>query len=116
MSYRVMISNQAEKDLRAIFSYIAFDLQSLENAEAQLDRLEKQIASLDQFPLRFRRFEVEPWFARGLRYFPVDNYCVFYLPNVETNTVTIIRVLYAGSDMERTLQFTLLPDNPAANA
>lgn len=101
MSYDVHITDQAEEDLRSIYSYIAFHLHSAENASSQLDRLEAEIFSLNQFPDRYRLYEEEPWYSRGVRRFPVDHYCVFYLPNKETMRVDIIRVLYAGSDMDR---------------
>lgn len=32
MSYQVNITGEADRDLRAIFEYIAFELQSVENA------------------------------------------------------------------------------------
>ena len=54
-------------------------------------------------PERYRRYEVEPWYSLGVRRFPVDNYCVFYLPNQETQVVDIIRVLYGRSDMDKTM-------------
>lgn len=38
--YDIVISDQAEIDLRGIFGYIAFELQAPENASGQLDRLE----------------------------------------------------------------------------
>ncbi len=47
MTYEVEVSEQADSDLRGIFEYIAFELQSPENASGQLDRLEEQILSLD---------------------------------------------------------------------
>ena len=47
MIYEVEVSEQADSDLRGIFEYIAFELQSPENASGQLDRLEEQILSLD---------------------------------------------------------------------
>ena len=47
MIFKVIISAQAENDLRGIFEYITFELLSPENAEKQLNRLEKQILSLD---------------------------------------------------------------------
>ncbi len=53
MSYDVRISAQAEEDLRGIFSYIAYDLLSPQNALGQLERLEKSIYSLDEMPERF---------------------------------------------------------------
>ena len=40
MIYDIVISYQAEIDLRGIFEYIAFELQTPENACGQLDRLE----------------------------------------------------------------------------
>ena len=83
MRYGVQISNQAEADLRSIFEYIAFELQSVQNAVGQLDRLEESILSLDQMPDRYRAYEKEPWHSRGLRVMAVDNYLVFYIPNHE---------------------------------
>ncbi len=103
MSYQVNITDEAAQDLRAIFEYIAFELLSVENAENQLNRLQKEIQSLDEMPERYRRYEVEPWYSLGVRRFPVDNYCVLYLPNQETRVVDIIRVLYDRSDMDKTM-------------
>ena len=40
MIYYIVISDQAEIDLRGIFEYIAFELQTPENVSGQLDRLE----------------------------------------------------------------------------
>ena len=49
MIYEVEVSEQADRDLREIFEYIAFELQSQENAIGQLDRLEEQILSLARY-------------------------------------------------------------------
>ena len=80
MIYEVELSEQADSDLRGIFEYIAFELQSPENASGQLDRLEEQILSLDTMPERYRKYEKEPWKSRGLSVLPVDNYVVLYIP------------------------------------
>ena len=103
MIFNVVISIQAEEDLRGIFEYIAFELLSPENAEKQLERLEKQILSLDEMPERFPRYGKEPWHSRGLRFAAVDNYIVFYLPDVEEQVVTILRVMYSGRNIEEQL-------------
>lgn len=84
--------------------YIAFELQSPENANGQLDRLEKSIMRLDQMPERFRVYEKEPWHIRGLHIMPVDNYCVLYIPDMEKALVTIIRVMYGGRDIDAQLK------------
>lgn len=103
MSYSVEISEQANTDLKEIFEYIAFKLQSVQNAMRQLSRLEKNILSLDRMPERFRRYGEEPWFSRGLRVLPVDNYCVFYIPDIEKKIVSIIRIIYGGQDINTEL-------------
>ena len=63
MIFNVVTSMQAEEDLRGIFEYIAFELLSPENAGKQLERLEKQILSLDEMPERFPRYGKEPCIA-----------------------------------------------------
>ena len=93
MMFDVQISEQADRDLRDIFEYIAFELLAPENAAGQLDRLEDAISKLDNMPEKFRRYEREPWKSRGLRVFPVDNYLVFYIPDMEKQIVTVIRVM-----------------------
>jgi toxin ParE1/3/4 len=104
MIFEIEISAQADNDLRNIYEYIAYELQSPGNAKGQLDRLEDSILGLDQMPERFRAYEHEPWHSRGLRIMPVDNYCVLYIPNIEKAVVTIIRVMYGGRDIEAQLK------------
>lgn len=103
MSYEVRLTPEAKADLRGIFEYIAYNLQSVQNAVGQLDRLEQGIKSLDQMPERFRIYEKEPWRSRNLRIMPIDNYIVFYIPNHEKNIVTVIRVIYGGRDIDSQL-------------
>ena len=103
MIYEVEVSEQADRDLREIFEYIAFELQSPENASGQLDRLEEQILNLDTMPERYRKYENEPWKSRGLRVLPVDNYVVLYIPDSNKKVVTILRVMYAGRDIDNQL-------------
>ena len=103
MIYEVELSEQADSDLRGILEYIAFELQSPENAIGQLDRLEEQILSLDTMPERYRKYEKEPWKSRGFRVLPVDNYVVLYIPDSDKKVVTILRVMYAGRDVDSQL-------------
>ena len=105
MIYEVEVAEQADSDLRGIFEYIAFELQSPENASGQLERLEEQILSLDTMPERCRKYEKEPWKSRGLRILPVDNYVVLYIPDSDKKVVTILRVIYAGRDIDNQLNF-----------
>ena len=65
MIFEIVISEQADFDLRGIFEYIAYELQSPQNASGQLDRLEKSILGLKEMPERHREYEKEPWHSRG---------------------------------------------------
>ena len=103
MTFKVNITRQAEEDLRGIFEYIAYKLQSFRNADGLLDRLEKAILSLDEMPERYRAYEKEPWHGRGLRVMPVDSYLIFYIPYRSTKTVEVIRVMYGGRDVDTQL-------------
>ena len=105
MIYEVEVSEQAGRDLREIFENIAFELQSPENAIGQLDRLEEQILSLDAMPKRYRKYEKEPWKSRELHILSVDNYVILYIPNSDKKVVTILRVMYAGRDIDNQLNF-----------
>lgn len=104
MIYEVEVAEQADSDLRGIFEYIAFELQAPENARGQLERLEEQILKLDTMPERYRKYEKEPWKSRGLRVLPVDNYVVLYISDSDKKVVTILRVMYAGRDMDNQLK------------
>ena len=103
MKYKIEISEQADKDLRNIYEYIAFELQAPENASGQIDRLEKHILSLDSMPEKYRIYDKEPWKSRGLHILPVDNYAVLYIPDTDTKVVTILRIMYSGRDMDKQL-------------
>lgn len=103
MSYEVIITRQADADLREIYEYIAFELLSPENAATQLNRLEDNIMGLADFPEKYKRYENEPWYSRGMRVMPVDNYLVFYILNKKQNTVIILRVMYGGRDIDNLL-------------
>ena len=104
MIYEVITTDQADAYLRGIYEYIAFELLSSDNAAGQLGRLEEHIVGLEEFPEKFRHYEKEPWRSRGLRVMPVDNYLVFYIPDQDTGIVTVIRVMYAGRDVDSQLK------------
>ncbi|OUN21318.1 type II toxin-antitoxin system RelE/ParE family toxin [Pseudoflavonifractor sp. An85] len=104
MSYEVTLTPEAKRDLREIYRYIAVDLQSVQNANNQLGRLERHILNLNQMPERFRLYDREPWRNRNLRVMPVDHYLVFYIPDHQEKRVTVLRVMYGGRDVDALLQ------------
>lgn len=106
MKYEIILTEQADTDLRCIYEYIAFTLLEPEIAAGQLERIEKGILGLDEMPERFRMYENEPWRSRGLRQMPIENFIVFYIPKIENKTVNIIRVMYSGRDIDKQFKKT----------
>ncbi|EGO62193.1 type II toxin-antitoxin system RelE/ParE family toxin [Acetonema longum] len=104
MKYKIVTTEQADSDLRAIYEYIAFTLLSPEAAVRQLERIEQSIMKLQEMPERYQLYEEEPWRSRGLRSMPADHFIVFYIPrHEEDKTITVIRVLYGGRNRSEQL-------------
>lgn len=97
MKFNVELTEQADKDLRSIYSYISIDLNSPDNAIKQIKRLWDAILSLDELPQRYHRYEDEPWHSRGIRVLPVDN------PFVKEKIVRIATVMYSGRNIDEHL-------------
>ena len=109
MKYCVRMTEQAAADLRSIFEYIAYGLLAGQNALAQLDRLEQAILSLEEMPERYHRYEREPWKGRNLRMMHVDRYLVFYIPQEDKQSVTVLRVMFGGRNIPAQLKETAEP-------
>lgn len=103
MIFDVSYSAEARQDLRDIYEYIAYELLAPEAAAGQTERIMKAAHSLEQMPMRHRLYEEEPWHCQGLRVLLVDNYLVFYLPDETSATVSIIRIMYGGRDINKQL-------------
>ena len=61
---------------------------------------ENAIYSLDIFPERHPRYTKGAWRDGNLHVLPVDNYVLFYFIDSEEETVTIIRIIYGGRQIE----------------
>ena len=107
MIYDVVYSAESRQDLRNIYEYIAYELLVPEIAASQVDRIMKAARSLEQMPMRYPCYEEEPWHSQGLRFLPLDNYVIFYLPDETTSVVNIIRIMYGGRDVKRQLSETI---------
>ena len=100
MKFEVELAEKADRDLRNIFFY----LSAPENAERQINRLWDAILSLDELPERYRRYEDEPWYSRGMRVLPIDNFVILYIPYLEEKVVRIVTVMYGGRDISEQLK------------
>ncbi len=71
MSWDIVYTAGARRDLRDIYEYIAYELLVPETAAGQTQRIMKEIRALDEMPMRFRLYEEEPWHSEGLRFSPL---------------------------------------------
>ncbi len=107
MKYKVELTIRARDDLREIYGYIANTLQSEQSAVGQTGRIEKAILSLSEMPERHSLYSKEPWKSRNLRFVPVDNYIVFYIPDNDKMQVTITRIMYGARNIDKQLNTDL---------
>lgn len=99
--YRVQYSPVAYEDLRAIYRYIALELQAEETAQHQTARIRRAVRTLDRLPHRHPTVDWEPWMSMGVHKVPVDNYYVFYRVDEDRATVTIF-VFFTQAETSKT--------------
>ena len=97
-TYEILYAPEAREDIRAIYTYIAFDLQMPDTAKRQVDRIREEICELDIFPERYEQIDWEPWRSMDMRRLPVDRFVVFYC--IREQIVEIVRIFYGGRDIE----------------
>ena len=98
--YNVVYSPEALSDLKDIYAYIAQELMVPDTALNQVNRIRKEIRSLDFMPSRYALVDWEPWKSMGMHKVPVDNVVVFYTVDSDSMTVAIIRIVYGGRNIE----------------
>ena len=106
ISYRTSVLLSTTKTKIAIFDYIAYELLSPGYAAGQIERIMRAVRSLEDMPMRHSVYREEPWKTKQVRFLPVDNYMIFYLPKDDSCTVNIIRIIYGDHDMKRQIKET----------
>ena len=98
--YRIVYSPQALEDLKDIYAYISEELQVPDTARNQVNRIREKIRSPDFMPMRYAIVDWEPWKSMKMHKIPVDNFIVFYIVDMNSMTVTVIRIVYGGRDIQ----------------
>ncbi len=99
MKWGIKYSAHAKNDLQDIYQYIAVTLLAPDTAYELTQAIMDAVSSLNEMPLRYRQYEIEPWKSRGVRILSVKNFVVLYLPETQSHTVNIIRIMYGGRDI-----------------
>ena len=96
--YSVMLMKRARRDLDGIYTYIARSFLESGTALALVQRIEKQILSLDQMPYRCPERTRGAYANRGYRELVVENYTVIYRVDEPTKQVIVVTVRYSRSN------------------
>lgn len=105
--YSVLYAPQALEDLRDIASYLSITLHAPDSAKTLTRRIRKMVRSLDTFPGRHPLVDWEPWQSMQLRHVPIENFIIFYQVDSGAKTVSILRIVYGGRDLEQILPLNL---------
>ncbi len=104
MTYRVHITNQAERDLERTLDYIEFSLKNPKAADDLFDAVECTLPGLAHMPERYAPVDDELLAAWEIRFVQIKNYLAFYVIARETKMVHIIRFLYGKSNWRSILR------------
>lgn len=93
MSYEILRTDRAEDQLREILFYIADDSGSVEIALHYLDKIERAINQLRDFPQSGSLPHYSILRKQGYRVLIVENHLVFYKVNELDKTVIIYSIV-----------------------
>lgn len=93
MKYNIVRTDKAEEQLREIIFYIADDSGSTDIALNYLDKIEKVIKNLEEFPLSGSVPRYSILRKQGYRVPIVEKHLVFYKVNSKTKIVTIYAIV-----------------------
>jgi len=101
--YAIRYTPLSFEDLNEIDSYISDTLCNPDAALRLLDKMEKSIGQLKEFPHIGSAVEDAYLASKGYRKLVVENYLVFYLINELTSEVIVMRVLYGAREYQNLL-------------
>lgn len=93
MSYEILRTDRVEDQLREILFYLADDSGSVEVALHYLDKIEKAISQLRDFPQSGNIPRYSILRKQGYRVLIVENHLVFYKVDELDKTVTVYAVV-----------------------
>ena len=95
--YNVSLTNRALRDLDGIYVYIAQTLLVPETALGLVDKIEKEILSLEEMPYRFPERKTGAYANKGYRQLFVGNYTAIYRVDEKHRQVIVVTIRYSPS-------------------
>ena len=93
MKYKIVRTDKADEQLREIIFYIADESGNMDVALKYLDKVEKAINSLEDFPMSGSVPRYSILRRRGYRVLIVEKHLIFYKVDENEKTVTIYAVV-----------------------
>lgn len=93
MKYKIIRTDKAEEQLRDILFYIADDSGRVDIAMKYLDKFEKAITSLEDFPMSGSLPRYSVLRKQGYRVLFVEKYLVFYKIDSSNQTVIVYAIV-----------------------
>ncbi len=103
MAYKIVVSEDAHRDLDDIVSYIAEELKNPQAASRFLDDVEQAYRRIVENPRLFAFCHDERLQKQGYRKIVIKNYLVLYREDAEASVVYVVRIVYGARDYEKLL-------------
>jgi len=101
--YKVVITPEAQNNIRSIVLCIASILSAPQSALALNNTYQKTITSLSMLPERIKIIDDHPWKDKDIRKVRVKNHFIYFVISGPDNTVRILAVIYTGRDQQQVI-------------
>ena len=99
--YKVVYLPTARQQLEDAVMYSAVDLCAPDAAMSLADEVDEAVHRLQEMPYRFPIYHTLYAMKHEIRFFPINEYNVFYVVDENTKTVEIWRILHRLQKQER---------------
>ena len=103
MTYTVIVTEAAERDLHGIASYLVARFASRQAARDALDRFHELTAKLAETPTAFAIVNDALLAQVGYRWAPLGSYLAFFIVDKADGTVSIDRILHGQKNWQAIL-------------
>lgn len=102
--FNYRLSKKAEEDLDNIISYIAVELSNKKAATDFIKKLQNSIEQVCLFTESGAPVNNDFIFDIDIRKKIIDNYIMYYLPDLSKKIIYIVRIVYSKKNMDEILQ------------
>ena len=104
------MTGKAKSDLEEIISYIAIELANTQAASDFMDKVQDKIEEIRAFPNTGVLVRNEFLQEKNVRRKSIENYIMYYLPNIKENIIYILRIVYGKRNLDDILREMMLPE------